>query len=373
MAETMQLPILGAGISGRSRAVSAQKRQNLFLEIKSEKDKSTLVAYGTPGLKYFTTLGASATRGIWWFQALNRLYAVSYNQLVEIAPDGTVTNRGTLLTTSGTVSMADNGTQLMIVDGANGYILSMVDGSLNRITSDAFPGANTVTFQDGYFICNNPGTGQWFISALYDGTDLVLDHRVRLPRSDEERFVHVQAEVIRDEDGRPLRVKGTAQDITERKRLEAELAERYNELDQFFNLTDDLYETTDLLLGANAASYSSIVSTLTSAITGIATENYPPNFGIGGITQTWKTIQYLLGEGIETIPHTPFVGPALIAAIHMIAAMDGDVLCEHRFCDLEGNPLGEAAMSKNGRLSVPQGPGLGVEIDEKAMARFRKG
>ena len=130
MAETMQLPILGAGISGRSRAVSAQKRQNLFLEIKSEKDKSTLVAYGTPGLKYFTTLGASATRGIWWFQALNRLYAVSYNQLVEIAPDGTVTNRGTLLTTSGTVSMADNGTQLMIVDGVTGYIFQPTTAAL---------------------------------------------------------------------------------------------------------------------------------------------------------------------------------------------------------------------------------------------------
>ena len=93
---------------------------------------------------------------------------------------------------------------------------------------------------------------------------------------------------------------------------------------------------------------------------------------IGGITQTWKIIQYLLGEGIETVPHTPFVGPALIAAIHMIAAMDGDVVCEHRFCDLDGNPLGAAAVSKGGRLPVPQRPGLGVEIDEKEIARFRK-
>ena len=55
---------------------------------------------------------------------------------------------------------------------------------------------------------------------------------------------------------------------------------------ELFNLTDDPDETTDLLLGGNPASYSSIVTTLTSAITGIVTESYPPYIGPNGITQT---------------------------------------------------------------------------------------
>jgi hypothetical protein len=135
MSETMQLPILGAGIAGRARAVSAQKRQNLFLEVKAEKDKSNLVAYGTPGLKFFASLGASPIRGLWWYQATNRLFAVAYNQLVEISPDGYTINRGQLLTTSGTVSMADNGLQLMIVDGVNGYIFTPTTGTLNYTRS----------------------------------------------------------------------------------------------------------------------------------------------------------------------------------------------------------------------------------------------
>ena len=122
MAETMQLPILGPGIAGRSRAVSAQKRQNLFLEIKGEQDKSNLVAYGTPGLKLFNSLGANPARGLWWFQAVNRLYSVAYNELIEILADGTTFNRGVLNTVSGTVSFSDNGTQLIIVDGSSGYI-----------------------------------------------------------------------------------------------------------------------------------------------------------------------------------------------------------------------------------------------------------
>ena len=130
MPETMQLPILGPGVAGRSRAVTAQKRQNLFLEIKPEKDKSNLVAYSTAGLKFFTSIGANPIRGLWWFQASNRMFAVAYDQLVEISPDGTTANRGTLLTTVGTVSMADNGTQLMIVDGVSGYIYQPTTGDL---------------------------------------------------------------------------------------------------------------------------------------------------------------------------------------------------------------------------------------------------
>jgi len=135
MAETMQLPILGPGVAGRARAVSAQKRQNLFLEIKPEKDKSNLVAYGTPGLKPFTDVGANPIRGLWWYQAVNRLFAVAYNELLEISPDGNVVIRGQLNTTTGTVSMSDNGIQLMIVDGFTGYIFQPATADLQYTRS----------------------------------------------------------------------------------------------------------------------------------------------------------------------------------------------------------------------------------------------
>jgi PAS domain S-box-containing protein len=92
-------------------------------------------------------------------------------------------------------------------------------------------------------------------AALYDGTDFTLDYRIRLPNGS-ERFVHNQTEVIRDEDGKSQRMIGTVHDITERKRLEAELAVRYDELDQFFNVTEDLLCITDsngILLKVNRA------------------------------------------------------------------------------------------------------------------------
>ena len=137
MQETMQLPILGPGIAGRSKAITAQKRQNLFMEVKSEKDKTSLAAYGTPGLKPFVELGNFPCRGIWWYQPINFLYVVAFDQLIEVRQDGTTYVRGTLSSTQGTVSMADNGLQIIIVDGENGYIFEKTTPALSysRIAS----------------------------------------------------------------------------------------------------------------------------------------------------------------------------------------------------------------------------------------------
>jgi D-galactarolactone cycloisomerase len=92
---------------------------------------------------------------------------------------------------------------------------------------------------------------------------------------------------------------------------------------------------------------------------------------IGGITELRKAIAYLDSCGIRAVPHSPFLGPALIAVIHVIAAMPDTMLCEHRFCDLVESPLGDAVVSRNGCLSVLDRPGLGFEIDAKVIEKYR--
>jgi PAS domain S-box-containing protein len=66
-------------------------------------------------------------------------------------------------------------------------------------------------------------------AALSDGTAFGLDHRVR--SSDGlERTVHQEGTVVRDDEGRKIRIVGTIQDISERKALEAQvedIAERH--------------------------------------------------------------------------------------------------------------------------------------------------
>ena len=59
-------------------------------------------------------------------------------------------------------------------------------------------------------------------AALYRGEPYDFEHRVLRPDG-EVRWVHRQAEVIRDEEDEPLKMVGTVHDITERKALEEQL------------------------------------------------------------------------------------------------------------------------------------------------------
>ncbi len=68
--------------------------------------------------------------------------------------------------------------------------------------------------------------------ALYQKKHYSIDHRIVLPNGS-ERIVQERAEVFLDEAGRPIRMVGTVQDITERKRAEEELKARVKELEEF--------------------------------------------------------------------------------------------------------------------------------------------
>ena len=58
--------------------------------------------------------------------------------------------------------------------------------------------------------------------ALYEKKPYNIDHRILLPDG-AERIVHAEAEVSRNEDGRPVWMAGIMQDITERKRAEEQI------------------------------------------------------------------------------------------------------------------------------------------------------
>jgi PAS domain S-box-containing protein len=65
--------------------------------------------------------------------------------------------------------------------------------------------------------------------ALQERELYSIDHRIVLPDG-AERMVHEQGEVTFDEDGKPARMTGTVQDITERKKVEEELRVSQEEL-----------------------------------------------------------------------------------------------------------------------------------------------
>jgi hypothetical protein len=164
---------IGPSYQLRSVNVDCQRSVNLYPELDetgNAKEKSIGSMIGTPGLSApIVTLPTSPFRGS--FLASNgALYVVSGNSLYTISSAFAYTLIGTILTSSGPVSMADNGIQLVLVDGANGWWAQLTQplappSAITKITSPNFLGpASQVVYQDGRFIFNIPNTNQFFVS-----------------------------------------------------------------------------------------------------------------------------------------------------------------------------------------------------------------
>lgn len=168
----MKFDIVGPSYVFRSVNFDSQRSVNLY-PAKSEtgNSKDQFILCPTPGRAVFSTLPTQSARGA-YSTSTGRAFVVSYNTLYEILSNGSYTPRGTLDTFTGNVSMADNGIQLIIVDGTatGGWIFDLTDGSYVQITDGDFGGGVTVCFLKGYFIVNVPDSGIYQWSAIYDGT-----------------------------------------------------------------------------------------------------------------------------------------------------------------------------------------------------------
>jgi len=91
---------------------------------------------------------------------------------------------------------------------------------------------------------------------------------------------------------------------------------------------------------------------------------------IGGIVAMRQAIAVAQAHGVRVMPHSPYFGPGLIATLHVIAADLPDAMCERFYCELEATPLGDAIAAPNGFMHVPQGPGLGIDVDESIITRY---
>lgn len=164
------VPFVGSSYKMDALTFSAQRTINMYpILAETGGTKSVSALRGCPGLSLFTTAGTGEIRGAISSTA-NRGFVVSGNTFYEISTTGTPTSRGTLNTTSGRISISENNTQIMIVDGADGWIFTKATNVFAQITDVDFPTTSFVTFQDGYFIVAEDGADNFYISALDDGT-----------------------------------------------------------------------------------------------------------------------------------------------------------------------------------------------------------
>lgn len=164
----MKIGLVGPSYQQRSLPFDAQRCVNLF-PVSDPQGSDVASLYGTPGLLLFSVAGSGPIRGE-FCASNNRAFAVSGGSLYEISSAGVATSMGNLLSTSGTVTMADNGFQLAICDMDKIYILTYLTNVFAQVTDPDLPSAANISFVDGYFVVTKNNSGQFYISALYDGT-----------------------------------------------------------------------------------------------------------------------------------------------------------------------------------------------------------
>jgi len=166
----MKIEIVGPSYEMEDTQFSAQRTVNMYpiiAEVRGTKEVTALAPCA--GLSLFATAGGGPIRNS-FTTAEGRAFVVSGWELYEINADGTTTLQGTLLTGTGNVTIEQNPTQLMIVDGLYGYTFTFSSDTFAQITDGDFPTPTYLGYQDGYSIVVKKDSQQFFISSLNDST-----------------------------------------------------------------------------------------------------------------------------------------------------------------------------------------------------------
>jgi L-alanine-DL-glutamate epimerase-like enolase superfamily enzyme len=92
---------------------------------------------------------------------------------------------------------------------------------------------------------------------------------------------------------------------------------------------------------------------------------------IGGVSEIRRAMALLEPLGISIAPHTPFIGPAALATLHVLATMKETAY----FAVIEAEPhmemYGNSGLTRwQPALGVPNGPGLGFDPDPAYLKRY---
>lgn len=160
----MRIPLTGGDYKAKSIIADAQRCLNLYPEANPQGSAVPFTYYPRPGLRKLATAPQNVYRCLYTASNGN-LYAVVGTGIYAISQGWTFTLLGSLAADTSRISMADNGTDILAVDGTTaGYVIHMADNAFSTISSDAFYGADYVQYVDTFFVLNKPGTPIMYIS-----------------------------------------------------------------------------------------------------------------------------------------------------------------------------------------------------------------
>jgi hypothetical protein len=176
-AKEITIPLGNKSYASPYYSIDREICQNMYHEFAQSTDaKAEYYLVKIPGLKRFGNIPvnyAGACRAM-MTAGNGRTFGVFGNNMLEILSNGAKSFIGTIDTYTGVVQIAENGYQLILVDGTNGWILNFGDNNWTKITDEYFPGNSQATlapthvcYIDTYFIVNVPNTNEYYYSESY--------------------------------------------------------------------------------------------------------------------------------------------------------------------------------------------------------------
>ena len=101
-----------------------------------------------------------------------------------------------------------------------------------------------------------------------------------------------------------------------------------------------------------------------------------PDIGrVGGLTEALRVSKMAQAAGVIVIPHLWKTGISIAAAVHLAAVTSNCPYIEYLPAELSESPLRRELLTiepsmESGEIAVPTAPGLGIELNRDALARF---
>lgn len=171
-----RIPLLGGAYQTRSLIAAASEAINLYSERNPEDGQPTVpsTSYPTPGLSLIASPPFPGNYRQEYRATNGNLYGVIGPNVYAISNTYAYTLLGTIPNNTTPVWFSDNGQVIVLVDGSSvGYAIDMTTDAFGTITDPAFYGGTSASYQDTFFIFNNPGTDQFYISLSNVSYDML--------------------------------------------------------------------------------------------------------------------------------------------------------------------------------------------------------
>jgi len=92
---------------------------------------------------------------------------------------------------------------------------------------------------------------------------------------------------------------------------------------------------------------------------------------VGGVTEFLKVAEIARTAGKRMAPHSPYFGPGYWASLQLAAALPSFEVFEYLYVKPDAWCAAGAPLPVDGRLSIPDAPGLGFEPDPAVVRRYQ--